>query len=368
MQPYRRKAFLAALLATAGSAGAAALAQTECSYRNWEGCLGKPWVEGDKMETPIGSAWWPNPLWGGEDEAGSTNWYTKPEVLARALSASTGKKVYRLGHVYSPGMPFFGARSYQMRIPGTPTIGSSGSNGFVYNDDYVAGGLGQVGTQFDGLAHADVQFGAPGELARTRFYNGFTSADMWDGGKGSYGLQKLGIEKLHPIVARGILLDVAAAKGGPLPDGYKITMDDIRETLAAQDMAEFEFLPGDALMFRTGWVTPLDRSGGLWRAFAGHRHGSRALGRRGSAGRRDRRRQPRHRALPGGRSGLFRLRAFLPADPARHRRAGKHEALGTGGGRHLCLHLHFQPGAVLRRDRLAGRAHRDQVDHAPGRS
>ncbi|WP_108258210.1 cyclase family protein [Mangrovicoccus ximenensis] len=235
------------------AAGTLAQAQSDCGPGSWDGCLGKPWVDGDTMETPIGSAWWPNPLWGGEDEAGSTNWYTQPEVLQRALSASTGEKVYRLGHAYSPDMPFFGARSFVMRVPGMPTIGASGANGFVYNDDYVAGELGQIGTQFDGLAHSGIQIGEAGDLNETRFYNGFTSAEMWDGGKGSYGLQKLGIEKLHPIVARGVLLDVAAAKGGPLPDGYEITMADIRDTLAAQDMAEFEFQPGDALLFRTGW-------------------------------------------------------------------------------------------------------------------
>ena len=36
---------------------------------------GKAWVDGDCMETPLGEKWWPNPLWGADDQAGSTNWY-----------------------------------------------------------------------------------------------------------------------------------------------------------------------------------------------------------------------------------------------------------------------------------------------------
>ena len=36
---------------------------------------GKAWVDGDCMETPLGEKWWPHPIWGADDQAGSTNWY-----------------------------------------------------------------------------------------------------------------------------------------------------------------------------------------------------------------------------------------------------------------------------------------------------
>ena len=42
-----------------------------------------------------------------------------------------------------------------------------------------------------------------------RFYNGVTVQEM----QGSYGLVKLGTEKLHPIIARAVLIDIAAARG-----------------------------------------------------------------------------------------------------------------------------------------------------------
>ena len=58
----------------------------ECSANNWKDCTGKPWADGNVMETPLGSKWWPHHLWGTGDEAGSTNWYSKPEVVLRALA------------------------------------------------------------------------------------------------------------------------------------------------------------------------------------------------------------------------------------------------------------------------------------------
>ena len=35
------------------------IAAAECSPESWQDCAGKPWVDGDNMETPLGSKWWP---------------------------------------------------------------------------------------------------------------------------------------------------------------------------------------------------------------------------------------------------------------------------------------------------------------------
>lgn len=65
---------------------------------------------------------------------------------------------------------------------------------------------------------------------------------------GAYGLEKLGTEKLHPIVARGILIDFAAARGvDSMNAGECASMDDVRTALENQGMADFEFAPGDAV-------------------------------------------------------------------------------------------------------------------------
>lgn len=247
---------LAALFAV--TIGVPALAQStnvasaeECSPQNWKGCEGKPWVDEGAMETPLGPKWWPNPLWGTDDQAGSTNWYTQPEVLKRAMGASTGEKVYKLGHPYSVDMPLFGTRQFTLRIPGAPSGGNDGlgANKVLWNDDYLSTEVSQVGTQFDGLGHIGVQVGEAGDQREMRWYNGRTMSEMAN----ATGLNELGTEKLHPIVARGILLDIAAIWDGQMEAGDEITMEHVRAALENQGMADFEFQPGDALLFRTDW-------------------------------------------------------------------------------------------------------------------
>ena len=244
-----KKAITAGLFIAGGMAFTGA-AQAECTPENWQGCVGKPWVDGSNMETPLGSKWWPHPLWGAGDEAGSTNWYTKPEVIMRALAQVKEGKVYKLGHPYTADMPLFGNRKFSLRIPGTPTGGAFGSNRVMWNDEFLATEIGQVGTQFDGLGHIGVQIGAQGDRKEMRWYNGFSADEMGD----AYGLRKLGIEKLNPIVARGILLDIAAARGvESMEKGEVITMADIKAALKRQGMEGFQFAEGDAVIFRTGW-------------------------------------------------------------------------------------------------------------------
>ena len=89
---------------------------------------GKAWVDGDCMETPLGEKWWPHPIWGADDQAGSTNWYKKPEVVKRALAMVKKGNTMQLGHPYTASQPMFGARKFVLRIPGAPTGGAFGPN------------------------------------------------------------------------------------------------------------------------------------------------------------------------------------------------------------------------------------------------
>lgn len=110
----------------------------------------------------------------------------------------------------------------------------------------VTGELGQVGTQFDGLGHAGVRVGD-----RDLFYNGFDRATF----ARARGLTKLGVEKVGPIITRGVLIDVAAYKGVTrLAPEYVITPDDLQGALNRQavDISE-----GDVVLIRTGY-------GALW--------------------------------------------------------------------------------------------------------
>ena len=82
------------------------------------------------------------------------------------------------------------------------------------------------------------------------FYNGYSTADM----KNPFGLQKLGVENVKPIVTRGVLVDIAGLKGVPtLAEGYEVSLADVRAALKKQGIAEASIAQGDALFFNFGW-------------------------------------------------------------------------------------------------------------------
>ena len=198
------------LCALALCVAAATVPAHACSDTHWKACAGKPWIVGE-LETPLGERWWPHPLWGAGDEAGSTNWYARPEVVKRALAEARIGKTYRLGRT---------------------GVGESSAQ-----------------TRFDGLGQLGVPTGGA-DANPTRLYNGLTRP----GADASTTPKSNGLDKLHPIVARGILIDLAGAKGVPFLDaGTEITPSDVRDALARQGLAELRLLPGDAVLFRTGW-------------------------------------------------------------------------------------------------------------------
>lgn len=193
--------------------------------------------------------WWPNSLWGPTDQAGGSNWITQEKVLKAISLVKTGK-VFELGHVYERGMPLVGKRSYNMFIPSFPTYDPVGVNKVVFNDEYLTGEIGQVGTQFDGLGHPGRQMKLSDGTTTEVFYNGVQAKEM----RNPYGLLRLGIENIKPIITRGILIDLAAYKSvNSLPDDYEITMADIRNALAKEGLKESDIEPGDALLFNLGW-------------------------------------------------------------------------------------------------------------------
>ncbi len=196
--------------------------------------------------------WWPHPIWGAEDQAGASNWITPEKVLAAIGLVETGR-IYELGQVYERGMPVFGDRTYSMMIPGGPTYNVPfGENKLIGNDEFLCTEIGQVGTQFDGLTHIGTRMTMADGTVKDVYYNGFTGDEVI----GSYGMLQLGIEKIKPIVTRGVLIDVAGYKeAGRLSNGYEVTVDDVRGALKRQGLAEDSLKPGDALLFRYGWST-----------------------------------------------------------------------------------------------------------------
>ena len=94
----------------------------------------------------------------------------------------------------------------------------------------------------------------------------------------SAGFTELGVDRIPPIVKRGVLLDVAGANGGELPPEYRVTDDDLRRASRRQGVP---VAPGSVVLVRTGygafWEDPerylkapgVDRSGSEWLAERG---------------------------------------------------------------------------------------------------
>lgn len=191
--------------------------------------------------------WWPHPMWGSEDQAGGSNWITPDKVLEALQLVETGK-MYELGHVYERNMPTAMGRTYATFVPATQ--GATLGEDLVYNEEVLVTEIGHVGTQFDGPAHIGKRVTHDDGTVEKIFYNGVRWSEMED----PYAMRKLGVENVRPYLTRGVLVDVAGYKGVPtLPDGYVVTLADVRGALAAQSMTEADIRPGDALLFNFGW-------------------------------------------------------------------------------------------------------------------
>ena len=102
-----------------------------------------------------------------------------------------------------------------------------------------------TGTHIDALNH----FGLNGKI-----WNGFSEAEYL----GDRGWTVTGAEKLPPIIARGVLIDVAAAKGlQQLPDNYRISRKDLRDAL---DLQGVKLEQGDVVLIRTGRMRDYDNA------------------------------------------------------------------------------------------------------------
>jgi kynurenine formamidase len=178
---------------------------------------------------------------GADDQKGAANRITPAKVLEAVRLVKQGQ-VLDFGRTYEKAMPLFGNRVFALFTPSTG--GPFGDNQTRYNDELLAAQIGQVGTQFDGLAHVGI-----GDT----FYNNTRLSDMLDASAagGGDGFKKLGVHNVGPIVTRGVFLDVAAYKGVPvLPPKYEITVADLEGAL---QKARLDLRPADALYFHTGW-------------------------------------------------------------------------------------------------------------------
>ena len=200
-------------------------------------------------QTRENGPWWPHPIWGAGDQAGASNWITPEKIIEASKWIETGK-TYELGHVYEREMFVPANRTFQLFIPSFPTYGPMGENNIVFNDEVLIAQIGQVGTQFDGLGHPGRQIKMEDGSTTEVFYNGYNTSEM----KHPFGLQKLGIEHLKPIITTGLLIDLAASIGkDPLDNGYEVSLEEVKKALKDQGISEDDITPGDAILFNFGW-------------------------------------------------------------------------------------------------------------------
>jgi kynurenine formamidase len=211
-------------------------------------------------DKPLEENWWPSE-WGPDDKAGSVN-RTTPEMVLDAVKLVKQGKTATLGKLYAGDIPFFGARGWLLKIPGTPTGGPFGSNVMVFHDELVTSEIGQVGTQFDGPGHIGIRT-SEGDL----FYNGRERTATYERGAGNMvmGMGDLGVEHVAEkgFVCRGVLLDATKHRGvNPLPIPTStdspgiITADDVKAMVQAQGIDEIG--EGDCVFLYTG-------HGDLWK-------------------------------------------------------------------------------------------------------
>jgi len=176
--------------------------------------------------------------WGAEDEIGNANLVTVDSVLAASTLIKTGK-VYSLGITIDSSTPAFAPRGLSLQVvqPGQQE-GARPLGGATYNDDLFQGWFG-VGSQLDGLGH----LGHDGVYYNCNRARDFAQID---------GLTRLGIEKVPPIVARGVVLDIAGHYGVKhLQAGQFFTVEDV-EAIALKQRTPIR--KGDVVLFHTGWT------------------------------------------------------------------------------------------------------------------
>lgn len=179
--------------------------------------------------------------WGPNDEIGTLNMMSDASRLDILKQVASGK-VYDLSVDLFVGMPnccaAFGDPPFQIWMTHAPARGKH-QELLSYSGDSISMYT-HSGTHLDTLNH----FGLRGQI-----WNQVSAEDAL----GDRGWTKSGADKYPPIVARGVLLDVAKSKHvAHLPASYAITVVDLQEALKKQGTT---LHPGDVVLIRTGLMT-----------------------------------------------------------------------------------------------------------------
>lgn len=187
---------------------------------------------------------------GPDDEIGMLNLATR-EAAAAIMARVDGGRSFDLAVDYFIGMPSWTASGdppFQIWMSATPSGGvRDDSMGLGEAQNRIVSRSGDsilmythTGTHIDALNH----IGYDGKV-----WNGFSEERHL----GARHWRVAGVDRHPPIVARGVLIDVAGLHGvDMLPDSYAIGPDDLRRALAGQGT---ELRAGDVVLVRTGRMT-----------------------------------------------------------------------------------------------------------------
>ncbi|MDE3085271.1 MAG: cyclase family protein [Acidobacteriota bacterium] len=182
--------------------------------------------------------------WGDDDERGTLN--LVDDAARRRAAAAV-----RTGRALALGLPLSESEGIQIGlVPGrvNPARSMVVVNGplsddaeWICSSEDVATMALQAATHWDALAH--VSYGG-------RLYNGHPADSVTEAGAARCGIDRVGV-----LVTRGLLLDVARAKGlDMLEPGYPIAPADLDTACA---LGRLEVRPGDAVLVRTGQMRHL---------------------------------------------------------------------------------------------------------------
>ena len=163
-------------------------------------------------------------------------------MLAASKLIKKGES-HPLGIVIDPNMPAFPPRKMMMQVvQPNQQYGRNLSTDFgwdvVYNDDVTQLWWG-TGPQIDGLGH----------LGESQMYYNCNSGKDF---AALTGLKKLGIDKIPPLVGRGVMIDMAKHGGVEIMKaGEAFGSEEIKAAAAAQGV---EIRKGDVVLFHTGWT------------------------------------------------------------------------------------------------------------------
>lgn len=154
------------------------------------------------------------------------------------------KALVKTGRIYDLGMEYFVGMPHH---PNHPPFTFSLMK--LHGEVMYRGGVSASNCLFTTGGHTGTHIDALGHISLDGQVHGVGDIGPW---QDYQGLRKAGIETVQPLVARGVLLDIAGLEGVECLDcDYRIDSSALQRASQRQGV---EVEPQDAVLLRTGWI------------------------------------------------------------------------------------------------------------------